>query len=399
MLIRENIAKLLTLLTLAATVFSGCSLLPASRAERAAADAPTPTPIPTPIVPVKPTYTVKRGEIVDEITFSGRISPVVEEELFFRAAGRVRSVFAKRNEMVKKDQVLAELEIDSLERELKTAQLSLDRAQVILDEAQHNLEEDIKVAQINVEMEQIKLASLQSKSSPDQGAVALQAKQVEIAQIALDRLKEGVNPLLLNDVERAKLDVTRLNAEIAESQIIAPFDGQLLSVSLTPGQAVDAFRPVVTVADVTNLEVSADLLSNQMQDLAEGMPASVVLVSRPGVVLHGTIRQLPYPYGSGGGKAQTIEDQDKSTRFSLEESASDAGFNMGDLVRVTVELERKDNILWVPPQAIRVFDGRRFAVLLDGDTRRRVDVTVGIETQDQVEIEEGLEEGQVIEGQ
>ncbi|MEZ4862215.1 MAG: efflux RND transporter periplasmic adaptor subunit [Caldilineaceae bacterium] len=398
-MIRENIAKLLTLLTLAATVFSGCSLLPASRAERAAADAPTPTPIPTPIVPVKPTYTVKRGEIVDEITFSGRISPVVEEELFFRAAGRVRSVFAKRNEMVKKDQVLAELEIDSLERELKTAQLSLDRAQVILDEAQHNLEEDIKVAQINVEMEQIKLASLQSKSSPDQGAVALQAKQVEIAQIALDRLKEGVNPLLLNDVERAKLDVTRLNAEIAESQIIAPFDGQLLSVSLTPGQAVDAFRPVVTVADVTNLEVSADLLSNQMQDLAEGMPASVVLVSRPGVVLHGTIRQLPYPYGSGGGKAQTIEDQDKSTRFSLEESASDAGFNMGDLVRVTVELERKDNILWVPPQAIRVFDGRRFAVLLDGDTRRRVDVTVGIETQDQVEIEEGLEEGQVIEGQ
>ncbi|HRW06689.1 MAG TPA: hypothetical protein P5121_16410, partial [Caldilineaceae bacterium] len=62
-------------------------------------------------------------------------------------------------------------------------------------------------------------------------------------------------------------------------------------------------------------------------------------------------------------------------------------------------LERKDNILWVPPQAVRVFDGRRFAVVLDGEARRRVDVKVGIETPDRLEIEEGLEEGQVVEGQ
>ena len=40
----------------------------------------TPTPIPTPIVPVKPTYRVQRGEVIDSIEFSGRIAPVVEEE-------------------------------------------------------------------------------------------------------------------------------------------------------------------------------------------------------------------------------------------------------------------------------------------------------------------------------
>ncbi|MEZ4729315.1 MAG: HlyD family efflux transporter periplasmic adaptor subunit [Caldilineaceae bacterium] len=397
-MIRENIVKLLTLMA-TAVVFSGCSLLPASRTERAAAEAATPTPIPTPVVPVKPTYKVQRGEIVDEITFSGRISPVVEEELFFRAAGRVRAVFAKRNEMVTQGQVIAELEIDALERELNSAQLTLERAEVMLESAQRDYDTAIRLAQINLEKAEIRLSALQGQGSPDAEAVALQEKEVEVAQIQLASLQEeGVNPLLQNDVERASYDVTKLKAEIAEAQIVAPFDGQLLSVSLTPGQAVEAFRPVVTIADVTALEVSAELLSNQMQDLAEGMPASVVLVSRPGVVLHGTIRQLPYPYGSGGGTATTVEDQDKSTRFTLDESATEAGFNMGDLVRVTVELERKDNILWVPPQAVRVFDGRRFAVLIDGETRRRVDVNVGIETQDRIEIEEGLEEGQVIEG-
>lgn len=395
---REKIVKLLTLLA-TAVVFSSCSLLPASRSQQAADEAATPTPIPTPVVPVKPTYKVQRGEIVDELTFSGRISPVVEEELFFRASGRVRAVFAKRNEMVKKDQVIAELEIDGLERELNSSQLTLERAEVMLASAQRDFDTRVRLAEIELEKAQIRLDAMQGQSAPDAQAVALQQKDVEIAQIALDSLiAEGVNPLLKNDVERASYDVTKLKAEIAEAQIVAPFDGQLLSVSLTPGQAVEAFRPVTTIADVTALEVSAELLSDQMTELAEGMAVSVVLVSRPGEILTGSIRQLPYPYGSGGGTATTVEDQDKSTRFTLEQSAAEAGFAMGDLVRVTAELERKADILWVPPQAVRVFDGRRFAVLIDGETRRRVDVKVGIETQDRIEIEEGLEEGQVIEG-
>lgn len=398
-MIRKKLISLCTLLA-TAIVFSSCSLLPTSRSQQAANEAPTPTPIPTPVVPVKPTYKVQRGEIVDEITFSGRISPITEEELFFRASGRVRAVFAKRNEMVEAGQVLAELEIDALERELESAQLQMDRAQVLLDAAQRDWDYQRQVAEIAVQKAQLGLSDLQGQGSPNASAVAAQELDVQLAQLALDRLvAEGVDPLLKNDMTRAQLDVTKLNAEIAEAQIIAPFSGQLLSMSLTPGQAVEAFRPVATVANIEDLEVSAELLSNQMEDLAEGMTVAVVLVSRPGVVLNGTIRQLPYPYGSGGGTAQTVEDLDKSTRFTLDESAAEAGFGLGDLVRVTAQLEQKADVLWVPPQAVRVFDGRRFAVVIDGEARRRVDVKVGIETVDRLEIEEGLEEGQVVEGQ
>ena len=68
-------------------------------------------------------------------------------------------------------------------------------------------------------------------------------------------------------------------------------------------------------------------------------------------------------------------------------------------MRVTVELERKQDVLWVPPQALRLFNGRRFAVVQDGDAQRRVDVTVGIEAEERIEIEAGLEEGQTVVGQ
>lgn len=372
--------------------------MPTGRSDRTASEAPTPTPIPTAIVPTKPTYKVQKGEVVDELTFSGRISPVLENELYFRTDGRVRTVFSKRNDVVKKGTVIAELENDALERDLKSAELELERGTVTLEAAKRDLEFSIKIAQNNLDIEQIKLAKLQAQQAPDPNDIAVQQKQIDLAQINVDRLNTGVDPLLVNSVQSAQLNVDKLNTQIAEAQIAAPFDGQLLSVSLSPGQEIKGYQAVVVLADVNNLEVSADLLSDQMTKLVENMPANIVLVSRPGEILKGKVRQLPYPYGSGG-RGQKVEDQDKSTRFSVATSAKTAGFALGDLVRITVELERKANVLWLPPQALRVFEGRRFAVVQDGDAQRRVDVTVGIQTQERVEIKEGLKEGQVVVGQ
>jgi multidrug efflux pump subunit AcrA (membrane-fusion protein) len=379
-------------------LLAGCALLPAINTDRSTDGVPTPTPIPTAVVPVKPTYTVQRGELVKEIEFSGRISPVLEEDLFFRAGGRIRTVLAKRNEMVTKGQILAELEIDGLERELEGAELELERAQVRLAQAEEEHAYQTRVAQTTLEMAQLRLQAMQSGAQPDMTEIAIQQKVVELAQLDLDRLAEGIDPLVRSDLTRAELAVQKLLAEIAEAQIIAPFDGQLLSIALTPGQAVEAYQNVATLADITAFEVSSELVSNQMDGLSEGMPARIFLTSRPGVTLPGAVRQLPYPYGSGG-RGTTVEDLDKSTRVTIEANAEEEGFALGDLVRVVVELERKADVLWVPPQALRIFDGRRFAVLQDGDVQRRIDVTVGIETTERVEVEEGLEEGQVLVGQ
>ena len=78
---------------------------------------------------------------------------------------------------------------------------------------------------------------------------------------------------------------------------------------------------------------------------------------------------------------------------------ADLVLNPGDLVRVNVVIERKDDTLWLPPAAIRTFSGRTFVVVQEGDVQRRADVTVGIQSTDRVEIKEGLEEGQIIVGQ
>ena len=380
-------------------ILSGCALLPAGRSAEIAANEATPTPIPTSVIPVKPTYSVKIGEILRERTFSGRIAPVVEEALFFRSSGRIRNVYASRNDFVTAGQIIADLEIDDLERELTSAQLNLERAQSRLYSAEKELEFQRRSAQINLDITNLRLLNLRTESPDDNFGISVQNKQVELAQIALERLAEGVDPLLINDVARAQLQVEKLQNAIADATITALFDGQLLSVSLTAGRPVNAFDPVVSLADITNLEVKADLISDQMNELAEEMPVEVSLVGRPGEILSGHIRRLPYPFGSGG--SGEVIDPDKSTRITIEQppDAEETDLELGDLVQVRVELERKDAALWLPTQAIRIFDGRRFVVVQDGEVQRRVDVKVGIQTNERVEIEEGLEEGQVVVGQ
>jgi multidrug efflux pump subunit AcrA (membrane-fusion protein) len=293
--------------------------------------------------------------------------------------------------------VIAEFEIDALERELAAAELELERAQVTLDEALRALEFDRREAQARLERAQILLDGAERDPNLARAQVAVYQKDVELAQIAVERLGSGVSPLLENDRIRARYAVEKLRQEIAEAQIIAPFDGILLSLSLTPGQAVNGYQPVASVADASVLEISADLLSNQLQELVEGMPVTFVLSSRPGQSLNGTIRRLPYPFGSGG-SGQTIEEKDKSTRIAIEQPAQDDVYALGDLVRVIAEVERAQAVLWLPPQAIRNFSGRLFAVVQDGDVQRRVDVRIGVEAADRVEILEGIEEGQVVVG-
>ena len=155
---------------------------------------------------------------------------------------------------------------------------------------------------------------------------------------------------------------------------------------------------MLVIADPSELEVSADLTDRQMRDLVEEMPAVASPVSNPGDEVAAMIRRLPYPYG-GGGRSQGVGEEDTSTRVSLDGEFGKTGFELGDLVRVTVVLEAKQDVLWLPPQAIRVFEGRRFVVIQEGDAQRRVDVNIGIQGEDRVEIEEGLSEGDIILGQ
>jgi multidrug efflux pump subunit AcrA (membrane-fusion protein) len=451
---RLLVALLLTLLTL-----SGCSLRTAGRSNSGQQlDETTPTPIPTAVAVGKPTYVVARGDVSKQLILNGRMVPVNQADLYFKVSGRVRSVAAKSDDMVKAGQLLAELEMDATERDLAGSRLDLERAQARLKAAQTELQQNIQRAQANLDiagenlaiarvqgpgprktqaevgltraqqardraqaaydaiawrndrgasaegaaLEQATLSFTDAKAAYDlamQGIaafdhqVAIARRQVDLAQIALVSLKQGVDPLLENDVKRAQFAVDKLLAAVADNQIVAPFDGQAeIAFTLSPGAAVDAYKYVATVADPSGLEVSSDAGNTNLDQIKEGMPAIVSLLSAPGVDVLGHIRRMP-PIG-----AVAVTTPDKTMRFTLDDKTP-SGFGKGELVRITLTLEQKKDMLWLPPTAIRTFEGRKFVVVQDNAAQRRVDVKIGIDSADRVEILSGLTEGQIVVGQ
>ena len=210
--------------------------MPATNLDRSTDGNETPTPIPTAIVPIKPTYTVKRGEIVDELEFSGRIAPVVEEDLFFRNSGRVRAVFYKRNDFVEEGQVIAELEIDPLERELESAELELERSQVRLDQALEDTNTSSVWPRRIWKWPGFGSMHCAARPCPIRPPSPCKRSRSNWTSLRSNVWRRGIDPLLDSDVERAELNVSKLKADIAESQIIAPFAGNCSRCRLCPAR-------------------------------------------------------------------------------------------------------------------------------------------------------------------
>jgi HlyD family secretion protein len=225
------------------------------------------------------------------------------------------------------------------------------------------------------------------------GIGPLLALDLRRAQLVLEQLKEGVDPLLVNAVDKAQLDLERLQEYVSDAQVFAPIDGEVVSLFLLPGRPVEAFQTVLTIANPDAIEVRAQLGSDQLQELVEGQKATVILDSGPSREWEGMIARLPRPYGSSGVLDSEI-DFGNAVLVCLQ---GDVGkLKPGDVVQVTVVVAEKNEVLWLPVGTVRTMQGRPFVVIQDEGRQRRVNVALGLEGTDQIEIVTGLEEGQVI---
>jgi macrolide-specific efflux system membrane fusion protein len=338
------------------------------------AEEPTPTPMPTAI---KPTFTVQRGEIVIKTDLGGRMVPVNSKAASFATDGDVGNVYVQEGDHVEPGQLLADLTVLK-ELEPQWAQANADAK---YEETISN--NTIQRAEIKLQIAQLNLADLKAKGA-SQAEIQIAELQAQLAQMDLDEVK--ANPAL----HTASAQVKELEQTMANAQLKAPIAGYVVAAPKA-GQRVNQTTEAFLIGDVSQLEVGAAAMEEVLKQLTEGMTVTVVLEGHAERPYTGTIRQLPYPYGSGGnGEAEV--------RVTLNVPPEQAGLKLGDRMLITAVLQDKTNILWLPPQAIRTVGGRAFVVVQSENGQQRVDVTLGLQTHDRVEIAAGLAEGQVVVG-
>ena len=354
-----------------------------------------PTPIPTAVVASQQTFEVTRGDIVDQRTFSGRVAPVVSQDLQFGRDGRVVEVFFERDSVVSAGDLIAQLDTSVLERELTQAESELSAARSLLTSAQNQVDVAQRRAEIQLQLAQLELDFAQSQAGDSPTAEQtfdIQRKTLErdLAQLAVDEANNIIDPDLEVAVALGEQLVADIQAEIEKTRLVAPMDGTIQRLSVRVGDLVTGFEPVGLVVDESNLEVQDELREEVLDILSEGMPVSLQRSNTPGDDFPGMITILPAPFGTG---------QDEFAHITFENPEDSANFSIGDRISISVVVAERDGAVILSEAALRDFNGRKFVVVQDESIQQRVDVRLGIEGDGMVEIVEGLEPGQVVIGQ
>jgi len=311
---------------------------------------------------------------------------------------------------------LAEIEAGADPLDLAQAEVLVTQAEYNLAQAQETLAEEggvgipnslggeavtasVALAQDDLRLAQAEYDALLSSNQAAEHALRSLELDIAVIEFNIEQLERGVNPMLSSDLAGIQLGIEELERQVADARLSAPFDGEILSAGIDPGDYASAFSIVMVLADPSVMEITAELGAADLGEMALGQEALITLRNRPQDPFGGSVRQLPYPYGGGTTDAS---DSDLSAHIAIE---GDVDLELGELATVSIVLEEKENVLWLPPAAIRTFQGRDFVVVLgrlDGQLNegtQRVDVLLGIETDERVEIVQGLEEGQVIVGE
>jgi len=229
--------------------------------------------------------------------------------------------------------------------------------------------------------------------------LALALAKYDQAKAHWELLQEGPDPY---ELKLAQARVADNEARLASAQkalenieLRAPFDGQVISVGISPGSQVTAFNAVLTLADPQALEIVLYPTSDDLALLGVGQTATVQLATHSGASLSAHVRQVPFSAGASAANEDQVED--RSVRVELDDDSQPLALN--EAATVVIELEIREDVLWLPPAALRTFQGRDFVFIEENGVQRRVDVQLGLHSAERVEIVEGLREEQVVIGQ
>jgi HlyD family secretion protein len=353
---------------------------------------------------VASTVLVRRGTITATVETTGKVRSARQVELSLPFGGRVKKVAVSVGDKVKAGQLLLELEAPDAERQVREAELNLEIRQLQWDKARAGASpEEIEIAQANLRKaalaKQVAQAAYDeiadeenAEASPEALALQQATLDYQIAQSNYERLVNG--PLtdelsaLEKQLESAQLALERAQAQLEEMQLITPLAGTVVRVEAGEGEIVSAYRPVVVIADLTSLQIIAEVDEIDVAEVAPDQEVTIRLDAYPGQTLPGTIVSL----------APAASPQQGSTVYEavVKFDAGGLTLRLGMGANLKIITLGKKGVLLVPNRAIQPIGRRKVVKVLEGRSIREVEVVTGLSNESETEIVEGLAEDQKI---
>jgi len=307
----------------------------------------------------------------------------------------VASIAKHEGDHVNMGDVILSLRPDDAQRRVHQAQLAFESRQLDMARAKAApLDTDIQVARANLQKATLEAAAAQAayKANPapqNDGARQIAQQDLDIATANFNRVTLGPSQdeldLFQNAIDNAQLDLQTAQQALAQTKLTAPFTATVTEVDVHEGELVGGFAPVAGVADLTGLEIDADVDEIDVANVQVGQSIQVRFDAFPGQVITGTVTRLfPAASTSRG-----------STAYGAVASFDAKGTRVrpGMGANLKIQTVEKNGVLLVPNRALRAAGTRQAVHVVSPGSPRDVIVETGVSDGDETEIVSGLNEG------
>jgi len=326
--------------------------------------------------PTVKVVTVKRGDISVPLVATGTIFPEYESKIGPKISGTIEIVYVDEGDTVQKGQLLVQLDQKNLLIAVRQGQAAVRVAEAQLKEAEVKGE--------NLKKEKERLAHLLTKN------VISQQKYDDI-DTAYSIAVTGM------EVIRAQILSTRENLAMAEQKlsdtvIIAPFSGLIVKRFINQGEFVSTMppSPLFLMMNIDKVKTEIGLPEIHIARIHIGNPVDITVDTYPGSIFKGTVST----------KIPMVDPVSRAFTVKVEIPNKDHRLKPGMFARVTIYPTIHKSALIVPFKSVMKREGRAVVFVIEGTTVRLRIVTAGITNEREIEVIDGVKEGEevVIEG-
>ncbi|MCE3284675.1 MAG: transporter permease [Steroidobacteraceae bacterium] len=344
--------------------------------------------------------TVSRGEFLSDVAAQGTVVAAVSPTLYAPAAGTV-TLARNAGDPVKKGDLVATVVSPALRSEFEQERATLDSLVVDLRRQEIDVRRKILQSQQTSDMAGVAIRAAErefERAEQAWGQKVISARDYQRARDELDEAKlthhhaietaglekEGLEFELQTrrlQRDRQKLLVADLERRVGELEVKSPVDGVVGTLAVTQKAAVQQDAAIVTVVDLSALEVEFRVAESYAGAIGLGMPAEVSL---GGKTYAGEVTAM----------SPEVRQGEVTGRVRLKELPP--GLRQNQRVSVRILMDERDDVLKVERGAFYEAEGGAYAYVVRDDVAERRPIRTGAVSVREIEITDGLAEGDQI---
>jgi RND family efflux transporter MFP subunit len=338
---------------------------------------------------------------------TGYVVPQTRSDIASKATGRLEILYVEEGSKVEKDQIIAQLENKDVTAAMERAGANVAAARAAVNEANARRNEaHARVAEAHAELSDAEISRKRAEDLIGKKFITPEARDTAVARYdkAVAGLASAEAGVVAADasVMAAEAQVASAEASYREAQVAvdytyirAPFAGVILTKQADIGDVVAPFATsaqskgaVVSLADLSTLQVEADVNESNLTLIKAGQPCEIQLDALPDVRLRGEVHMVvPTVDRTKATVLVKIRFIDKDERI-LPDMSAQVAFLSRALV-ATDQISRTA----LPATAIVTRDQQSFVFRVEGNSVHRIAIVTGERLGDMIVVREGLQSG------